>query len=433
MRRLFIALMLTLSAEANAQPHIIAPVDLSVPDPAPLRIEGVKPGSRITIETIRRSYDGKESYVAIATFMADRSGLIDTSIMKPLEGTYTGIDPLGIFWSGKARPLVASDPAADTVSITAKSNEKIVARFMAATKPDATSITIRRDTPFPGAVWAIPAMPGPHPIIIVLGGSEGGSSTARALAPLFAARGYATLGLPYYDPGYDPTDRVPGLLESFTEIPVDRLSDVRDWLAQQPEADATRIGIWGASKGAEFALIAASRYAWIKTVAAIVPSDLVWEGWGAPGPSRSSFAFGGKPLAFQPYDGMSEELAKAAKGQAMDIRRVHEAGRIRFADRIAAARIRVEDFKGTLLVAGGGRDTVWPSADMATNIVATRKAAELKTEAFIAPEAGHALGGPGTAPALPYTINGGDPAAIAKTRTNVWRATFRMFDEALKP
>ena len=90
--------------------------------------------------------------------------------------------------------------------------------------------------------------------------------------------------------------RLPGLPTSFTEIPVDRLVEVRAWLAQQPGVDAERIGIWGASKGAEFALIAASHYNWINAVAAIVPSDLVWEGWGAAGPSRSSFSFGGKPF-----------------------------------------------------------------------------------------------------------------------------------------
>jgi dienelactone hydrolase len=429
----FFALALSLALSAHAEPRITAPADLTVPDPAPVRVEGVRPGSRVTLETIRRSYDGKESYVATATFVADRRGRIDTSAMAPQDGSYTDVDPIGLFWSGRARAHLDSDPAADTVAIAARADGKIIARAVAATEPDPAGMTIRRDTPFPGAVWAVPKTPGAHPVIIILGGSDGGSSTAREMAPLFAARGYATLGLPYYDPGYDPTDRVAGLPTSFTEIPVDRLAAVREWLVKQPEADAARMGIWGASKGGEFALIAASRYDWIRAIAAIVPSDLVWEGWGAPGPSRSSFSFGGKPLPFQPYAGMDAELAKAAKGQAMDIRKVHAAGRVAYPERMVAARIPIERYHGALLVAGGGRDTVWPSAEMVSNIVATRKAAGLETEAFIVSDAGHALGGPGTSPALPLTVNGGEAAAIAHTRADVWRATFRMFDQVLNP
>src|SRR5437660_4416217 len=43
-----------------------------------------------------------------------------------------------------------------------------------------------------------------------------------------------------------------------------------------------------------------------------ISSDLVWEGWGmemleAEG-TRSSFSFGGKPLAFMPYRGFVEGL-----------------------------------------------------------------------------------------------------------------------------
>ena len=265
----------------------------------------------------------------------------------------------------------------------------------------------------------------------MLGGSEGGSSTARAMAPLFAARGYATLGLPYYDPGYDPSDRIPGLPHSFTAIPVDRLATAREWLRMQPEADANRIGLWGASKGAEFALIAASRYPWIKAVAAVVPSDLVWEGWGGTGPATSSFAFDGRPLAFEPYAGMDAELANAAKGEPMDLRRVHVEGRAAHPDRVDAARIPIERFHGTLLLVAGGRDQVWPSAEMAANIAAARKRAHKGTRLIAAPLANHFLGGPGTTPVAPLTTPGSDPAAIAHTRIDGWAATFDIFDAAL--
>lgn len=287
-------------------------------------------------------------------------------------------------------------------------------------------------TPFSGAVWAMPPGKGPFPVIIVLGGSEGGTYTARTIAPLFAAQGYATLGLPYYNPGHDPTDKTDGLPKNFQDIPVDRLAQVRDWLARQPQADAHRIGVWGASKGAEFALIAASHYRWIRAVAAIVPSDVVWEGWGNGEPDHSSFSFAGKPLAFEPYDGMTAELAKAARGERMDMRRVHDAGRARYPERLAAARIPVENICAPLLVAGGDDDRIWPSYLMSEAITATRTKAGLPTIALLYPNAGHGLSGPNDTPGAKLVILGGQPAEIERARGEVWAATLKLFDDALK-
>jgi dienelactone hydrolase len=146
----------------------------------------------------------------------------------------------------------------------------------------------------------------------LLGGSEGGAITARAYAPLFAARGYAVLGLPYYSPAFNP-DKLPGLPTSFTDIPVDRLAAVHAWLRKQRGLNLSRIGIWGVSMGGEFALIAATKNRWIRAVAAIAPSDVVTEGWGKAGPALPAFSWEGKPFPFQPYDGMDREIAKAAR------------------------------------------------------------------------------------------------------------------------
>ena len=309
----------------------------------------------------------------------------------------------------------------------------IIASASARSKPDPSTIDTSFDTPFPGAVWVRPRAPGRYPVVIVLGGSEGGSSTARTMAPLFAAQGYATLGLPYYDPGYDPSDRIEGLPNRFTDIPVDRLAAVRAWLATRPDADANRIAVWGVSKGAEFALIAASHYQWIKAVIAIVPTDLVWEGWGGSGPTTASFSLDGKSLAFEPYAGMDIELAKAAKGEWMDLRRVHLARRAAFPERVAAARIPVEQFSGPLLVVGGGRDGIWPSAEMANNIATSRRQAGLLTELIVDADANHFLGGPGTDSVESLITVGAQGPAIAHVRIEAWKATFKMLHDVLAP
>ena len=167
----------------------------------------------------------------------------------------------------------------------------------------------------PYAYFATPEGQGPFPVIIILGGSEGGDFGSRASAPDFLAEGYAILGLPYYSPAYLPKERqLPDLPTAFDSIPLEKLAIARDWLLQREDVKADGIGLYGVSKGAEFVLAGASRIDGFAAVAAIVPSDVVWEGWGPnakPG-EVSSFSWQGEAVPFVPYLGMEEEFAKYA-------------------------------------------------------------------------------------------------------------------------
>ena len=442
MRLALLALLLTgAAAPAVAAPaRMEAPADLGVADPAPVRLSGLRPNEEVELVSTRRSrtdfsFDPTpRTFVARARFRADVRGRLDLATAAPVSGDYAGADKAGLFWSAKAaRAPETADPAAGRVRVEAHRADGAVLTAEARTEPDLAEIVVEPVAGFPGAVFAHPRGAGRRPSLIVLGGSEGGSGTAKAFAPRFAARGYAVLGLPYYDPGWNPADRLPDLPHAFVEIPVDRLAAVRDWLAGRPEVDASRIGVWGASKGAEFALLAATRYPWIKAVAAIVPTDVVWEGWGRPGPAGASFAWRGEGLAFQRYDGMEAELAKAARREPMNLRRVHDAGRRSHAEDHDAARIPVERYAGPLVLAGGGDDRVWPSADMAQAVAETRRKSGRPTVLVVEPHAGHGLGGTGYDPAAPLSAVGGEPAANARARRLAWKATLETFAAALHP
>lgn len=280
----------------------------------------------------------------------------------------------------------------------------------------------------PGSFFMKPDGAGPFPTIIVLGGSEGGDSSARRKAPLFLEQGYAVLGLPYYSPAWGQPPQFPQLSQAFDAIPVEMVGTARDWLVQRDDVRGDDIGLYGVSKGAELVLLAGSYMDGFAAIAAIVPTDVVWEGWG-PGTKPgevSSFSWKGEPLPFVPYEGMNEAFALASQtGERARLRIPHDRGRNANPDRAVAARIAVEKIDEPVLVAGGDADNVWNSGEMAQAIAERRAEAGLPTVSLIFTDAGHSLSGTG-APS-----NWSNEEEI-KAQKVVWPATLEFFAKHLK-
>ena len=428
MNCLLLILALSLAAAPAAAATLTGPASLSDAVPAPIRVEGLAPGAVITLTSARNLPWAGGHVAASARFKAGADGRVDTGRDAPLAGSYAGVSASGLLWSAQSATgtppsdgsaLIEADTGADRLSLRVPELPRTV---------ETTAVA-----GFPGALLARPAgVRGRLPLLIVLGGSEGGSATARQYAPIFAAQGYAVLGLPYYSPGYDPTDLVPGLPISFTDIPADRLNAVKAWADQQAGIDASRIGVWGVSKGGEFALIAASRLPWLRAVVGVVPSDVVWEGWGRKGPPTASFTWAGAPLPFVPYLGVEQEFARVARGEPMEMRRPHIAGRAAYPERVPAARIAVEEYAGALMVIGGDDDKVWPSGPMAAAVAENRARMGKGTALLRFADAGHALAGPGTDPARPMLGNGGTLGGVAQARLISWAATLNFLERNLK-
>ncbi len=250
---------------------------------------------------------------------------------------------------------------------------------------------------FAGA-FVKPAGPGPFPALLVLHGSEGGdSTTARILAEGFANHGYATFAVTYFA----WQNAIPTVSSALANIPLEMLDHARDWLGAQSGVDTSRTIVWGASKGAELALMIASHRTWPKAVVACVPSDVVWTGFGREphaGERMSSWSDGGVPFPFVPYDRYDESL----QGK-ITARTAHDRSRVLFSDSVAPARIPVERIRAPLLLLGSDRDEVWASGDMTRSIVARRAAAGLAgtTESLTRAESGHGVCG---VPSTPWKL-----------------------------
>ena len=279
----------------------------------------------------------------------------------------------------------------------------------------------------PGAFFMLPEGEGPFPAIILLGGSEGGDSGARRKAPLFVAEGYAVLGMPYYSPAWGGRpQQFPDLPQAFANIAVDKAEVAKTWLSSRDDVRTDNIGIYGVSKGAEFALLAGSYIDGFAAIAAIVPTDVVWEGWGTGDGTRpSSFSWRGEPLAFVPYDGMGEEFANPTGPDGRPrLRLPHDKGRNANPERAVEARIAVEAIDEPVLVAGGDADLVWNSGEMAQIIAERRAEADLPTVSLVFTDAGHALSGTGGG-------TSSNPANIEAQKI-IWPATLEFFASHLK-
>ena len=124
-------------------------------------------------------------------------------------------------------------------------------------------------------------------MIVLLGGWGDGPSPLTAA--LLADEGYAVLNL-----GYHHWEGTP---ERLVGIPVETIGDAIDWIERDERFDGRRVVIYGTSKGAELALLAASHDQRIKAVAAWAPSSVAFSGIDLRDPTPgSSWTFTGQPV-----------------------------------------------------------------------------------------------------------------------------------------
>lgn len=265
---------------------------------------------------------------------------------------------------------------------------------------------------------------GARPGLLLLGGSEGGlGSGGSAQARALQAAGFSVLHLSYF--------RGPGQPRVLEQAPLETFDRALAWLARQPGVDRERLGVVGSSKGAEAALLIATRHPELKAVVAGMPSSVVWPGvdweYGFGSGDGSSWSLGGRPLEHLPYG-----VFDFGKGTGS----LYQTGLARAA-RHPGAAIPVERARAPLLLVCGEADALWPSCPMARQVAARAAARRGPRVTLLAyQDAGHAVFGTPVARSDPRrgrlgARTGGSPEGNAAAREDGWPKAVAFLERAM--
>jgi dienelactone hydrolase len=242
------------------------------------------------------------------------------------------------------------------------------------------------------------------PGILLLGGSEGGLSTGvTMIAEALQSAGFAVLHQCYF--------RGPDQSDALARIPLEGFGDALGWLAREPTVDGARLALVGGSKGAEAALILASRGILVRAVVAGMPSDVVWQGLSWAGAAAgSSWTEGGSELPAMPFGRFVPPNLSSVYDVDSDQRAAHR-----------DAIIPIEKSQARFLLVCGAKDTLWPSHSMAERL---QERAPHTVTVLTYTDAGHAVFGPpapvGAPPNPALTAFGGTAEANQAARADGW-------------
>ncbi|MFB4317583.1 acyl-CoA thioesterase/bile acid-CoA:amino acid N-acyltransferase family protein [Actinomadura sp. 21ATH] len=273
--------------------------------PVRLTVSGLAPEDEVTVTATAADARGAR-WRGHATFRADGRGRIDLARARPLSGTYSGVDGMGLFWSmrppaGKAEEawfdpgFSGAEPSYD-VTVTVTADGRRLAQRTLTRRLAAPGVTRRTFTPgedgVSGELFLPPDGRRHRPAVIVIGGSEGGD-TGPYEGALLASNGHPALVLAYF--------RAPGLPAALKDIPLEYFARAARLLV----GDFGRVVVRGHSRGSEAALLMGRHYpGLVRGVIACAPSADVLPGFPRGG---DAWTRGGRPVpgGTIPLDGIS--------------------------------------------------------------------------------------------------------------------------------
>lgn len=359
-------------------------------EPVSISLTGLPAGAQVTVTAQTVDADGT-AWESSAHFTATSAGTV--SLAQPSTGgSYRGSNPMALFElmlppsSSQSQILHAPEVKRFPVVLRATVDgvpaaQVIVNRDTYLSRGVTTTNYLPAGSGIYGTYFAAPPTGERRPAVLLFGGSEGGNFEINE-GKVLAAQGIPTLTLAYFGE--------PGLPRTLTSIPLEYFQKALKMLVAQPGVDASKMFVWGVSRGAEAALLLGVHYPdLVHGVIAGVPSALVFGDY--PSTGQPAWTLQGAAVPFVPgNDFNTTNLGKYPE-----------------------AIIPVEKIKGPIFTVCGGADTVWTSCSYAADItqrLAARHSPYPHT-ALSYPGAGHEVGI--MSGYISLTSNGDDGGSIA--------------------
>jgi dienelactone hydrolase len=372
----------------------VSPTTAMLDEPIAIHVQG-RPGSMVTLTGTTERFG--LTFESRATYRIPKTGGLNLSMQAPFSGSYSITSGMGLFWSmmPNSSPPKPFEFRRDS-DLDARPYGISVADGANKAHVSATRVVladnVSRKVVDDGSMIATIFTPGTRscsPGVIVLGGSDGGVPEEEAA--VLAGHSFTTLALAYFG--------APGLSPTLTNVPIEIVQHALQFMHDQPGVCHSRIGLLGASKGAELALVAASRFPDVGAVVAYSPASVVFAGIGGKSePALSSWTFQGVPLPFAtgttPDDVVAAIRGERQAHRQVSYRRDYLAQLQGNTDK--AAEIAVEQIRGPLLLIAGGDDLLWPSDVMAGQIMERLRANHhpYSDQLLLYSSAGHPIGVP---------------------------------------
>lgn len=426
----------------QADPEIAVDPQIATIDVARrISLRGVAPGEPITVISTLRQNDAS-AWRGEAVFVADTDGRVEIAGAAPVSGTYTGIAPMGLVWSmkqtGAALPQGTQfdQTAPQTVHLAAEAaGSRVEASFVQLFLAPGVEATEVHDNGIVATLFTPPGS-GPHPIVVVLGGSGGGLMEARAA--LFAAHGYAALALGYFG--------APGLPPTISQTRLEYFESALHWARRSLVPADGFLAVSGVSRGGELSLLLGAMMPdLVDAVVAYVPSS-VTNGVlnaGRPGEDRHSptWSWRGRMLPVLADNNPRADWGLFDNGPSPKRQTPAFLAALQDAQAVSRAAIPLERIKGPVMLIGGRDDALWPSARF-VELAARRLAHHGHPYPVVAvsyDDAGHTI----THPYVPTTVlsrahpvsgielaYGGTAAGNARAGAESWAAVLAFLADA---
>lgn len=327
-------------ATVHAQSLEVSPARALNDEQVSIRATGLGPQAHVMLRSSLVD-GGGHTWSADAEFVADGSGVVDSAKQAPMKGSYRVVSAMGLVWSMKPaeRGVTGYQSPHNQGPQVVEFKLETEGRTVASAKLEQLAVAdgVKR-VQLTGTVHGVVFMPsgdGPHPGVLVLGGSEGGTPTGKAA--WLASHGYVAVALAYFH-----SEGLPAMLE---KIPLEYFGQAIEWMQEQPSIIRDEIGVVGTSRGGELALQLGAVYPQLHAVVAYVPANVRY------------------PACCGPM--VRGEAAWTVKGQAL----AFVTPRRGEAPMNPLAEIAVENTHGPIFMIAGDDDGVWESKAMVSAAV----------------------------------------------------------------